>query len=385
MQTDNSIRLSSGSFLKRTVRYGIRALPSNLRLFTDLAVGGLSDLYANWRQQADLVRGHLRATGNEGSLILVGQSPQYKSWIANFFSDTMAREPLGNFSLPDIAQRKGPLSDGDALLCPSTPLSQLLFTERGWFVVPKHVKCLIDLRQAVDQLVSRHAAKDDLRIARKKNYRFEVLRDDAAFDEFYHEMLVPTSRIRHEERANISTQEALRAIFHQGYLLAAYQENEWVAANLMRPQANKVLDWANVGWRGGREQLMKDRVISALLYEMILRGKNEGFDTLDLGGCNPFVNDGPLSYKLKWGAHMALPQLGYEGKQLHGLNAFFSAHFNLASEAAQSMLSHSPIIDKHDDRLRVLGWNSPIRPDFRRQIDEGLAWADLAKPHIDRA
>ena len=217
-----------------------------------------------------------------------------------------------------------------------------------------------------------------MRIARKKNYRFEVLSDDAAFDEFYHTMLVPTTRTRHEERANISSLEALRTVFHQGYLLAAYQGSEWVGANLMVPHTDKVLNWANVGWRGGSEQLMKDRLVSALMYEMIVRGKSEGYDTLDLGSCSPFVNDGPLSYKLKWGAYMALPQLEYEEDQLQGLNSCFSANFNLISEGARSMLKHSPILDKHDGRLRAVGWDSQLRSDFKHQVEEGLPWVDLA-------
>lgn len=378
MQSDESKTRTLGGALKRTVRSGIRSLPPRLRLLTDLALDGFSDTCANWRLPAYRVRGRLHADDGNASLIYFGQLPQYKSWIANFFADNIVGEPIGNFSLPDIAQRKGPLEACDVLVCPSNPLSRKLFTGRDWLVVPKYVKCLIDLRTPVDQLVSRHAAKDDLRIARKKNFRFEVLHDDAAFEEFYHEMLVPTTRIRHEDRANISTLEALRLVFRQGYLLAAYQENEWVGANLMVPRADKLLNWANVGWRGGSEQLMKDRLVSALMYEMIVRGKNDGYDTLDLGSCNPFVNDGPLSYKLKWGAQMAAPRIGYKDDRLQGLHSCFSVHFNFGSEGARSMLKHAPILDKHDGQLRAVGWNSTLRSDFKRQIDEGLTWVDLA-------
>lgn len=378
MQSDTGKPSVISHTLRSMIRRGVSSLPPNLRLSTDLALGGLSDIFTNWQRQAYLIQGRLHTGADNGSLIYFGQGPQYRAWVASLFSEHGDEEPLGTFSLLDIAQEKGPLADCDALLCPSTPLSQKILKGRWWFVAPKHVSCIIDLRRPLEQLVNRHAAKDDLRIARKKNYRFAILRDDQSFDEFYHEMLVPTSRIRHEERANISQQDVLRSKFHQGYLLAAYQGNEWVGANLMLPQTERVLNWANIGWRDGREQLMKDRLVSALMYEMITRGKNEEFDTLDLGSCNPFVNDGPLNYKLKWGAYIILPQLGYEGNQLEGLNAYFSIRFNLASEGARSMLKHSPILDKYENRLRAIGWNSPIRPDFRHQIEEGLPWVDLA-------
>ena len=378
MRFDRSKPLTFSRTLKQLVSHGIHSLPPRLRIFTDIAAGGISDTCVHWHLPAYLIRGQLLEDGCEGSLVHFGQLPQYKSWTANFFTKVMTAESIGNFTLTDISKLKGVLSDCDALVCPITPISKLFFSTRGWLVVPKYVRCLIDLHKPLDQLICRHAAKDDLRIAKKKNYRFEALRDDASFDEFYQSMLVPTATIRHEDRAHISSLEALRDIFHRGYLLAAYQGNEWVGANLILPQAGNTLNWANVGWRGGSEQLMKDRLVSALLYEMIQRGKNEGFDTLDLGSCNPFVNDGPLNYKLKWGTQMALPLLGYEGDQLQGLNAYLAVHFNIASASARSMLRHSPLLDKHDGRLRAVGWDSKIRSDFKHQIEDGLPWVDLA-------
>ena len=357
MQRDESKITSLGGAVKRAVRVGIRLLPTRARFHTDVVIGGVFNTYANWHLPAYRVCGRL-----------------------HFFSDSTTVEPIGSYSLAEIGKRKGELSNCDILVCPSNPVSRLLFTEPGWFIIPKYIKCLIDLCKPVEQLVCRHAAKDDLRIARKKNYRFEVLRQEAAFDQFYHEMFVPTTRIRHEDRANIPSLETLKKAFKNGYLLAAYQEDEWVAANLMVPQTGNVLNWANVGWRWGAEQLMKDRVVSALMFEMMVRGKNEGYDTLDLGSCNPFVNDGPLGYKLKWGAEMSLPLLGYEENRLHGLNSYLSVHFNIKSESARFMLKNSPVMDKHDGYLRALGYDSQPRSDFKRQVENGLPWINLANP-----
>jgi len=382
VQHDESKIITLGGAVKRAVRIGICSLPPRVRLQVDVVIGGLSETYGNWHLPGYRVRGRLHGIEREGQLIYFGELPQYKSWIANFFSDSVAAEPIGTYSLTAIAKRKAALSECDVLVCPSNPMSRLLITEPGWFVIPKYVKCLIDLHKPIEQLVSRHAVKDDLRIARKKNYRFEVLRHEAAFDQFYHEMFVPTTRIRHEDRANISSLETLKKAFKNGYLLAAYQENEWVAANLMVPQNGNILNWANVGWRWGAEQLMKDRVVSALMFEMLVRGKNEGYDILDLGSCNPFVNDGPLGYKLKWGAEMSLPLLGYDEDRLQGLNSYLSVHFNIESDSARFMLKNSPVMDKHDGHLRALSYDAQPRSDFKRQVEDGLPWINLANPEI---
>lgn len=332
-------------------------------------------------QPAFRVRGRLLAEDEPGTLIHCGDLPQYKTWVANLFAEADPPELIGSFSLADIARRRGALADADAVLCPINPLSRILFPARSWFIVPKYIECLIDLDLPLEQLVRRHRAKDDLRIIRKKNYRFEVRSDDASFDEFYHNMLVPTATKRHEDRAHISSPELLRNVFRGGYLLAAYLGDQWVGANLIVPRDGGVVNWANVGWRGGSEQLMKDRVVPALLHEMIVRAKAEGFRTLSLGSCAPFVNDGPLNFKLKWGAHLAAPQIIYENDQLQGANAYIAAYYRLAATGGRAMLQHAPILDRHGGLLRAIGWQSTLRPDFRHQVEQGLAWVDLAKKH----
>lgn len=368
-----------GGVFSGSARRAVHALPPRVRLAVDVSTGVVSDTSVNWRRQGYVVKGQLNSSGREGSLIHFGQLPQYSGWIANLFAECVPGEPIGRFSIWEIAKREGRLAEADVLLCPLNPLTKFVFGKYNWFVVPKQIRCLVDLRQPIENLVRRHGVKDDLRIARKRNFRFDVLKDDAAFDEFYHEMLVPTITLRHENRAQISSLEDMRRRFHSGYLLAAYQSDQWVGASLMIREASKVLNWANVGWRGGSEQLMKDRLVSALMLEMVIRGKGEHFETLDLGSCGPFVNDGPLSYKLKWGATMALPRYCYEDDQLQGLHSYLGAHFNFAREGGRGALMHCPILDEFKGRLRAVGWASTLRPDFKRQVEEGLAWINLAQ------
>jgi hypothetical protein len=205
-----------------------------------------------------------------------------------------------------------------------------------------------------------------------------VLRSEAAFHEYFHEMLLPTVNSRHEQLARVSSRDELERVFENGYLLAAYKDTEWVAANLITTTGKREMRSANVGWRGGDERLMKERVVSALVLEMIRRGKDEGFEVLNLGSSNPFVDDGPLNYKLKWGAHMEFPSIGYAEGALHGMRRFLAARFSFHTEAGRAMLQHSPLLEKRHGRLQAIGWRSSLRPDFRHQIDQGLPWVDLA-------
>ena len=365
--------------LKRALHGGLACLPPRLRLSADMALGNVAETLAHWRMPAFRVCGRSIDGKNDATLVYLGDLPQYTTWIARFFSAARPAEPIGSHTLAEIRARRGRLADADVLLCPTTPLARRFFSDRDWLCVPKYVRCLVDLDRPDEQLLNRHAVKDDLRIVRKKGYRFAVLRDDASFDEFYESMLLPTVKLRHEERAHISSRDALRALFHRGHLLAAFCDGQWVGANLLVPVTDDTLSWANIGWRDGSKKLMKDRLVSALLYEMIRRARSAGFSTLDLGSCSPFVDDGPLNYKLKWGARMELPQIGYDHGQLQGLNAYFCVRFDLAaSQAARSLLQASPLLAQSRERLCAVGWDSTVNAAFRHQIDAGLPWIDLA-------
>ena len=378
MQPGNSGTPSPGKLLKRALRGCLNRLPPRTRLSADYVLAGLSGIAAHWRQRAYRVVGRRPGGDVPVSMIHFGNEPQYGTWIANYLDDPGPAEYIGTYSLTQICRGDGALADADLLLCPLTPFAERLFVAHDWLIVPRHVRCIIDLKEPTERLLSRHGVKDDLRIVRKKDYRFAILRDDAFFDEFYHSMLVPTVISRHEQRAHISSLAALRRIYQKGYLLAAFLDADWVAACLMVPHADNTLDWANVGWRDGNQTLMKERVVSAMLNEMIRRAKEDGYDRLDLGSCSPFVNDGPLNYKLKWGARMALPQLAYEDERLQGVNAHFAVRFRLGEPAANELLRSSPLLAKRGGELVAVGWNSLLRIDFRHQLDDGLRWIDLA-------
>ncbi len=369
--------------LKRVLRACLDRLPPRTRLAADYTLAGLAGIAAHWRLPAYRIVGRRRADGEPCTLVHFGQEPQYRAWIANYLDAAGSAEYAGSYTLKRIWRSEDALADADLVLCPLPPLAERLFAANGWLTVPKYVRCVIDLGVPTPQLLARHAVKDDLRIVRKKDYRYAVLRDDAFFDEFYHRMLVPTVIARHEERAHVSSPDALRRVYRKGYLLAAFLGTDWVAACLMVPRAGNTLDWANVGWRDGSEALMKERVVSALLEEMIRRAKDDGYACLDLGSCSPFVDDGPLNYKLKWGAHIELPSLAYEDGRLQGVNAHFAVRFRPGERAGNALLAHSPVFAKRRGELIAVGWNSPLRADFRHQLDAGLPWIDLAATQLD--
>jgi hypothetical protein len=295
------------------------------------------------------------------------------------FDDANPPKPLGLLRFPDILRLKHGLSHHDLILYPVNPLTEPLFSQWGWFSIPRYVDYVIDLQQPIEKIFQSRNTRNEIRKIRRFKYSFRILRSKSALEEFYDEMLLPTVKKRHKERAYISRFENLEKIFEDGYLFAAYRGSEWVGAELVVCQSNKTLRAANLGWRNGDERLMKDRISSALLVELIKHAKTEGFEFLNLGNSNPFVDDGSLNFKLKWRGKLEIPTPKYEGGTLQGMKGYLAVCINLASKSGRAMLHHNPLLEKRKGVIRAVGWNFPIRPTFKRQIEQGLPWIDLAK------
>jgi len=334
----------------------------------------------NWSMPAYLVKGRIAGESQMGSMVYLEEGHQYyQSWIDRFFADAQPVEALGRLRAADILRLKGVLAEHDLVLCPVNPLTERLFSSCKWLIVPRFINCAIDLRRPVEEMFYSRNTRETIRKLRKFEYTFKALHSELALEEFFHKMLLPTVRKRHKERAYISNLEDLRRLLENGYILAAYRNSEWVGAELVVCQENKILRAANIGWRNGDEQLMKDRLVPALTYELINRARADGFEFLNLGNSLPFVDDGVLNYKLRWGADLEMPRIRYEDGKLLGVTGFVAAKFNLASEKGRAMLHHNPLLVGHKGRVRAVGWNSPLRREFGCQIDRGVQWIDLRK------
>lgn len=345
----------------------------------ELAKFSVRDTILNWSLPSHIVRGKLSGELQEGSLVCFGDPNQYQTWISKFFVDTEPTSALGLFQLFDILDLRKGLSSYDLALCPVNLLTETFFFYRGWFLIPRLLDCVIDLRKPLEEIFKSRGIKGKIRRLQKLPYTFKVMNGELALEEFFHEMLLPTVANRHKETAYISNLEDLKRKLRNGYLLGAYWNSEWVAGYLVVLESHKTLRAANVGWRNGDARLLKKNVNDALVFELIKRAKRDKFSFLNLGNNLPFVDDGVLNFKIGWGADPVMPGVDIDSGKVHRARGYIAARFNLTSKSGRAMLHHNPLLQKHKKILRVIGWDSPPRPRFRRQIDRGLRWVNLAK------
>lgn len=324
------------------------------------------------------VRSSFPESKEEGTVLYIGERPQYKSWTHKLFGRPVEPVLLGHFSLFQILRGRNPALAADLTLCPLNPWTLPLFGRCGWSIMPLFVNCQADLSKPIKELFFSKGVKEDLRVVRRLGYRFEFLTDDNSLHEFFHEMLIPTAKLRHEERAFLSQWETIKRIYQNGVLIGAYLEDQWVGAILLAREGTDIVRLANMGWRNGDETWRKKCLVAALFNQSFIWAQESGFKWVNLGSSNPFANDGPLNFKLKWGATLAAPELRVTNGQVEGAHSFIGVRFDLGSSATRSFLASTPLLECTQGKLRAIGWNAEIPPLFQRQLNLGCEWINLA-------
>jgi hypothetical protein len=253
-----------------------------------------------------------------------------------------------------------------------------LFAQRSWHIMPLYVDCIVDLRKPINELITSKGANHPLRVTRRFDYRFELIKSDQELHEFFYKMLLPTVKARYEERAFLSKLEDIQHTYQNGALIAAYLDDVWVGAILLAIDGTDSVRIANLGWRDGADEWRKKGLVAALYNQAFIWAQENGLIKLNMGSSNPFVKDGPLNFKLKWGATMTPPEFGFIDGQVEGARSFIGAKFDLKSLAAQYFLATNPLLDCVDGKLQAISWNAEIPTQFRRQLELGCEWVNLA-------
>jgi hypothetical protein len=355
------------------------ALPNTVSHRLDIAWVSFQDTIQNWRMPAYRVRASFSEGAGKGTVLYIGDRPQYKIWTHKLFGQTVEPVLLDRFSLFQILRGRDPAFTADLTLCPLNPWTLPLFAHCGWSIMPLFVNCRADLSKPIKELFFSKGAKEDLRVVRRLGYRFDLLKDENALHEFFHEMLIPTAKLRHEERAFLSQWETIKHIYENGVLIGAYLDDKWVGGILLALEGKDTVRLANMGWRNGDDIWRKKCLVAALFNQSFIWAQERGFKWVNLGASNPFANDGPLNFKLKWGATLAAPEVKITNGEVEGAHSFIAVKFDLASLAARSFLTSTPLLEQAQGRLRAIGWNAEIPPLFQRQLDLGCDWVNLAE------
>jgi hypothetical protein len=142
-------------------------------------------------------------------------------------------------------------------------------------------------------------------IARVKRAGFQCTVDGGRdwIPTFIREFSTPSLALRHEAEAFHPTTRFLRSIVDDegGEFIRIWLDGVCVAA-ILNSHARDAYRLRSLGWRQGDPELLKRGVVAAMYWFSMRRAVELGYQRCRLGGAWPYLEDGLVFYKGKWGA-----------------------------------------------------------------------------------
>ncbi len=190
---------------------------------------------------------------------------------------------------------------GCALLLVTVRRPYLRLMRRGnSFVIPAWVRGEVAIPLG-PFVTKQESVKSDLRRIRKNQLEYVVTKDPKQFDDFYHHMYVPHITQAHGRSAFIWRLEAMARKFEECELLLVRRKEQSIAGILIS-YANPTPRLWTLGVLNGDRKYLKEGAIAALVCFTFEHLARTGHRVADIGLTRPFLGDGGLRYKKKWGA-----------------------------------------------------------------------------------
>jgi hypothetical protein len=251
---------------------------------------------------------------------------------------------LGKFwlwNLPKIVRKYA--QDCSLLVAEMHSLSSLLFDNKSSFFCPNWIPTQADLDANMSSHIytcKNRSIKSDIDKVRQQNLSFEKVADPSLFHGFYHTMYVPYISKVHTDLAIIRTFETVKEELQKGDLFLLKKDDEYIAGVIILYSAKDAPLFWLIGVKDGNNEYVKKGAVAALYYYSFISMMDHGFKKISLGYANPFLNDGVLQFKKKWGARISgCDPWGYLIKPL------------MQTEGVNNFLINNPFIYQHSHKV----------------------------------
>jgi SAM-dependent methyltransferase len=217
-----------------------------------------------------------------------------------------AAEAIGESTMPPIVEAAASgASDADVLIAHTTPALAPRFRRAGFHIVPGMVRFGGDPDVLLANIAAWPSALvGDLRRLERADYRVEVWSHTPERSRlFYDRYLVPHSRVRFRERAEVPAFDYIDRLFAAGALVAVVRpaSAEPDALGLVVERAD-VLWTVLLGTRDADPVLLRAGALAGVYRAQIELARARGLRRIDFGRVRPWASDGVYQYKWKWGA-----------------------------------------------------------------------------------
>jgi hypothetical protein len=278
-------------------------IPASLRWFL-LPVRLLFRLIDISKLDLWILNGEEISSHQELSIIYAGTEINRNYFAKLAYDNSFSETYLGKvwiWGIPNAVREKGHACS--LLVIAVHKLLWRFFARRAYFSIPFWVSSSANIAFASSLLTKSKSVRNDIRKIRNGKLSLEVTRDHSQFDNFYYNMYRPYIDAAHGDRAIIVEYDYMKKEFKNSELLLIKKEGEYIAGTLLvyRKRRSYPAYFGVFGVKDGNFDYVQDGAIAAIFVFSIRLFREKGYEGLGLGLSRPFLKDGVLRYKKKWG------------------------------------------------------------------------------------
>jgi len=269
----------------------------------------LNILFRLFHGSAYELKGPEKHGGHDLTAVFMGSSAS-RAYLSNLlFRGNPAVRVLGRLSPRNIVSfLDGTHPRADLIFLESPSLLSPAFRKRGCLIIPQWVGTSLETTgpgESILKAMGSKSLREDLRRVHKQKYRYRVSRNQEDFYFYYHRMHVPYVSHRYDDLTLPTRYEAMKRLWEKGFLVLVSGEGheQEISGGLCFIRGDTFY-LRTIGVLDGRKEFVSQGALAAVDYFAIRMAEEAGCGFFDFGLSRPFLRDGVLVYKKKWGGRL---------------------------------------------------------------------------------
>ena len=189
-------------------------------------------------------------------------------------------------------------------------------------VMPYYIAQSADLPPADVDLLSifyNASTKTDLKRIQSAKFEYEITQDPEQLEFFYHQMYAPMILSRHKNAAQVVRWEYFKEVYGKMELLLILKAGRPVGGSIIS-QTGDCLNKHIFGLLNADHELRKEGIGASNYWFSIVEAHRRGCATINYQCSRPFLKNGIIAYKKKWGGRIIMDRRERELWLLPDLN-----------------------------------------------------------------
>jgi len=242
--------------------------------------------------------------GNRNLKVLFcGNKMSLLFFINKLFLEDPQKKFLGNFLYSKIDKTVAKFStDVDLTIIKTDKFFLGHLHKKGFVIIPEWIPTILDISKPLGEIIKnfKGSVKRNIKKINKYNYSFEVTTDVEKFNYYFYKLRQEyfSKKVGEQAIPGSADYHDVRCMFNNGRLFLLKKDGKYIAGFLIIANEDKIRPHC----MGIIDDLYTDKLVgSAIFYLFISWAKEQGFNKIPFGISRPFLEDGPLQFKKKWG------------------------------------------------------------------------------------